>query len=136
MKISSKALRLYAVTDRSWLKENQTLADSVEKAILGGVTIVQLREKNTDFQEQLSLAQELKTVCKKYNVPLIINDSVELALKSGADGVHLGQSDGDIKKAREILGNITVRKSLKDLKLTVLPKVKFSFSVLMKILRE
>ena len=98
MKISSKALRLYAVTDRSWLKENQTLTDSVEKAILGGVTIVQLRE-------QLSLAQELKTVCKKYNVPLIINDSVELALKSGADGIHLGQSDGDIKKAREILGD-------------------------------
>ena len=58
MKISSKALRLYAVTDRSWLKENQTLTDSVEKAILGGVTIVQLREKNTDFEEQLSLAQE------------------------------------------------------------------------------
>ena len=80
------------VTDRSWLKENQTLTDSVEKAILGGVTIVQLREKNTDFEEQLSLAQELKTVCKKYNVPLIINDSVELALKSGADGIHLGQS--------------------------------------------
>lgn len=105
MKISSKALRLYAVTDRSWLKENQTLTDSVEKAILGGVTIVQLREKNTDFEEQLSLAQELKTVCKKYNVPLIINDSVELALKSGADGIHLGQSDGDIKKAREILGD-------------------------------
>ena len=77
----------------------------MEKAILGGVTIVQLREKNTDFEEQLSLAQELKTVCKKYNVPLIINDSVEIALKSGADGVHLGQSDGDIKKAREILGN-------------------------------
>lgn len=51
MKISSKALRLYAVTDRSWLKENQTLTDSVEKAILGGVTIVQLREKNTDFEE-------------------------------------------------------------------------------------
>ena len=77
----------------------------MEKAILGGVTIVQLREKNTDFEEQLSLAQELKTVCKKYNVPLIINDSVELALKSGADGIHLGQSDGDIKKAREILGD-------------------------------
>lgn len=105
MKISSEMLRLYAVTDRSWLKENQTLADAVEQVILGGATIIQLREKNADFKEQLSLALELKKVCEKYNVPLIINDSVELALKSGADGVHLGQDDGDIQKARKILGD-------------------------------
>lgn len=105
MRISSNALRLYAVTDRTWLKKNQTLADAVEKTILGGTTIIQFREKNADFEEQLSLALELKKVCQKYNVPLIINDSVELALKSGADGVHLGQSDGDIKKARKVLGN-------------------------------
>lgn len=105
MKISSEMLRLYAVTDRSWLKENQTLADAVEQAVLGGATIIQLREKNEDFKEQLSLALELKKVCEKYNVPLIINDSVELALKSGADGVHLGQDDGDIQKARKILGD-------------------------------
>lgn len=108
MQISSNALKLYAVTDRTWLKENQTLADAVEKAILGGVTIVQLREKNSDFEEQLSLALELKKVCKKYNIPLIINDSVELTLKSGADGVHLGQSDGDIKNARTILGDSAI----------------------------
>lgn len=105
MKILSDTLRLYAVTDRTWLQENQTLTDAVEKAILGGATIVQLREKNAGFEERLYLALELKKVCKKYNVPLIINDSVELTKKSGADGVHLGQSDGDIKKAREILGN-------------------------------
>ena len=104
MKISSKALRLYAVTDRSWLKENQTLTDSVEKAILGGVTIVQLREKNTDFEEQLSLAQELKTVCKKYNVPLIINDNVDVAKAVNADGVHIGQNDMPAHEARKILG--------------------------------
>lgn len=105
MKISSEMLRLYAVTDRSWLKENQTLADAVEQAVLGGATIIQLREKHADSEEQLSLALELKKACEKYNVPLIINDSVELALKSGADGVHLGQDDGDIQKARKILGD-------------------------------
>lgn len=108
MKISSETLRLYAVTDRSWLKENETLANAVEKAILGGATIIQLREKNIVFEEQLAIAQEVKRVCQKYKVPFIINDSVRLAEISGADGVHLGQNDGDIKKAREILGNSAI----------------------------
>ena len=104
MKIRPGILRLYAVTDRSWLRPGETLADAVEHAINGGATIIQLREKNADKKEKLELALELKQVCRRYGVPLIINDSVSLALASGADGVHLGQDDGDIRKAREILG--------------------------------
>ncbi len=104
MKIRPGILRLYAVTDRSWLQPGETLADAVEQAINGGATIIQLREKNADKKEKLELALELKQVCRRYGVPLIINDSVSLALASGADGVHLGQDDGDIRKAREILG--------------------------------
>ena len=104
MNIDKKTLRLYAVTDRTWL-DGRTLYDDVEKALKGGVTLLQLREKNMSTDDFINSAKEIKSLCEKYNVPLIINDSVEIALKSGADGVHLGQSDGDIKKAREILGN-------------------------------
>ncbi|MGN1481330.1 thiamine phosphate synthase [Porcipelethomonas sp.] len=104
MKLKPEILRLYAVTDRSWLKPGETLEDAVEQAINGGATMIQLREKNSSRKEKLELASELKSVCLRYRVPLIINDSVSLALECGADGVHLGQDDGDIKKAREILG--------------------------------
>jgi len=101
---TDECLRLYAVTDRSWL-HGETLYDQVEKALKGGVTLVQLREKElpeADFEQE---ARELLELCHKYNIYLIINDNVALAAKIGADGVHIGQSDMGVEKAREMLGN-------------------------------
>lgn len=92
---------LYAVTDRSWVGK-QTLYEQVESALKGGVTCVQLREKELDQTAFLEEAVEMKKLCSKYGVPLIINDNVDVALKCGADGVHVGQSDmaeGNVRKA-------------------------------------
>lgn len=92
---------LYAVTDRSWVGK-QTLYEQVESALKGGVTCVQLREKELDQTAFLEEAVEIKKLCSKYGVPLIINDNVDVALKCGADGVHVGQSDmaaGNVRKA-------------------------------------
>ena len=89
MNFTKKSLRLYAVTDRSWL-HGETLYEQVEKALKGGVTLVQLREKElseADFEQE---AKELLELCHKYNVNLIINDNVALAAKVGADGVQDG----------------------------------------------
>ena len=96
-------MRLYAVTDRAWVGE-QTLYEQVECALRGGVTCVQLREKHLDFDAFLAEARELKTLCQRYGVPLIINDSVEIARLSDADGVHVGQSDMQAKDVRDLLG--------------------------------
>jgi len=96
--------KLYAITDRSWLAENESLAEAVEDAILGGATIIQLREKHLDYNELRELALSVQKVCQKYNVPFIINDNVELAAEIDADGVHVGQSDTSVEKARKILG--------------------------------
>lgn len=98
-----KALAVYAVTDRYWLKD-ETLAQVVEKAVLGGTTFVQLREKNATDEEFLQLALDVQKVCKKYNVPFVINDNVELAAKIGADGVHVGQSDMNALDVRALVG--------------------------------
>lgn len=95
---------LYAVTDRSWLK-GKTLAEEVEEAIIGGATFIQLREKNLNFGDFLNEAIEIRRICNKYKIPFVIDDNVEIALKSGADGVHLGQNDMSISEARNILGN-------------------------------
>lgn len=97
------ALRLYAVTDRSWLGGN-TLAAQVELALRGGATLVQLREKELELDQFVSEAVEIKALCDRYGVPLIINDSVEVALRCGAQGVHVGQSDMEAARARELLG--------------------------------
>ena len=93
-------LLLYAVTDRAWLV-NETLYEQVEKALKGGATFVQLREKKFDEESFLQEAIEIKELCKKYNVPFVINDNVDIAIKMDADGVHVGQSDmeaGDVRK--------------------------------------
>lgn len=94
---------LYAITDRSWVG-NQTLEQQVEQAIRGGATIVQLREKNCLPQEKKALALKVQDVCKQYQVPFIVNDDVMLAKEIEADGVHIGQDDMQVQKAREILG--------------------------------
>lgn len=98
-----ETLRLYAVTDRAWTGAH-TLAWQVEQALLGGATCVQLREKALDFDEFLQEAIEIKQVCSRFGVPLIINDNVEVALRSGADGVHVGQEDRCAAEVRALIG--------------------------------
>lgn len=104
MKLDKNSLLLYAVTDRHWLKPEETLVDVVEQAIKGGATFIQLREKNLNEQSFLEEAVELKTLCAKYHVPFVINDNVEIALKIDADGVHVGQSDMETLDVRAKLG--------------------------------
>lgn len=98
-----QAMRLYLVTDRSWLGD-RSLEEDVEKALKGGVTCVQLREKHTPYEEFLALARQMKKLTAKYHVPLLINDNVQIALECDADGVHVGQSDTALSEARKILG--------------------------------
>lgn len=100
MRCAREDLLLYGVTDRSWLKE-ETLYQQVEKALKGGATFIQLREKKLDPENFLREAKELKELCREYKVPFVINDNVEIALAVDADGVHVGQSDmeaGDVRK--------------------------------------
>lgn len=99
MKCDKKHMLLYAVTDRAWLGE-KTLYEQVEEALKGGVTCVQLREKDLDDEAFLEEAKEICTLCRRYSVPFIVNDNVEIAVKCGADGVHVGQEDmaaGDVR---------------------------------------
>ena len=96
-------LSLYAVTDHTWL-EGRTLADVTELALMGGATMVQLREKNLDEADFVREAAELLPLCHRFSVPLIINDNMAVCQKSGADGIHLGQGDMSIREARKILG--------------------------------
>lgn len=103
MNCDKKDLLLYAVTDRSWLN-GETLYNQVEKSLKGGATFIQLREKNLDEEHFLEEAKQLKKLCKKYNVPFVINDNVDIALSIDADGVHVGQSDMEAGNVREKLG--------------------------------
>ena len=92
-------LLLYAVTDRAWVGR-QTLAEQIEDALLGGATMVQLREKELDRPAFVAEAREIKELCRRHGVPLIINDDVDVALESGADGVHVGQADLPVAEIR------------------------------------
>ena len=103
MKCDKKDLLLYAVTDRYWLN-GETLYEQVEKALKGGATFVQLREKELDDDTFLAEAIEIQELCKRYKVPFVINDNVEIARKMNADGVHVGQSDMEAGNVRAILG--------------------------------
>lgn len=98
-----KAMLLYAVTDRSWLGE-QTLYQQVKQALSGGATCIQLREKDLDQEEFLREALEIRDLCRSFDVPFIINDNVELAIQCNADGVHVGQSDMQAGKVRQLIG--------------------------------
>lgn len=103
MKCNREQLLLYAVTDRSHLGE-KSLDTAVEEALEGGVTFLQLREKNLSDEEILAQARALLPLCRAHGVPLIINDSVDIALAAGADGVHVGQEDLEAGMARQKLG--------------------------------
>ena len=96
-------LTLYAVTDRSWLGE-ESLGVQVEKALKGGATFVQLREKHLDGESLLREAREIASLCHIYGVPFVVNDNVEIAIACGADGVHVGQEDMAVPEARRLLG--------------------------------
>ena len=100
MRCKKEDMLLYAVTDRSWLN-GETLYNQVKKALEGGVTFIQLREKELDEKHFLEEAKEIKALCKEYGVPFVINDNVDIAIAADADGVHVGQSDmkaGDVRK--------------------------------------
>ena len=104
MKCDRQTMRLYAVTDRAWVGR-QTLPEQVEAALKGGATCVQLREKELDGAAFLEEAKVLAALCRRYGVPLIINDNVEVALASGADGVHVGQDDLTVEQVRRLAGD-------------------------------
>lgn len=103
MKFDRNSLLLYAVTDRYWLKEH-TLLEEVENTLKGGATFIQLREKNLSEDKFLKEAVEIQALCKKYNVPFVVNDNVDIAISMGADGVHVGQSDMEAGQVRAKLG--------------------------------
>ncbi|MHB1392212.1 MAG: thiamine phosphate synthase [Clostridia bacterium] len=94
---------LYLITDRKVLGDKDLLA-SIEAAIQGGVTLVQLREKDITGHDYYNLAVRVKEIVEKYNVPLIINDRVDIALAVNADGVHLGPEDLPVTVARKLMG--------------------------------
>ncbi len=108
MNITKDELRasmlLYAVTDRMWLKEGESLVSVAETVLKNGATFLQIREKDLDavhFEEE---AEQLKRLCQRYRVPFVVNDSVEIAMQCGADGVHVGQSDIRGRDIRSIIG--------------------------------
>lgn len=102
--MDKELLRLYFVTNRGDQKIEKYTEEVIIPAVEGGVAIVQLREKNLDIAEYTRYAKHLKEALKPYNVPLIINDKVDVCLAAEADGLHLGQEDGDYEHARQVLG--------------------------------
>lgn len=104
MKFDKDSLLLYAVTDRSWLR-GETLYSQVEKALRGGTTMIQLREKEMSEDAFLAEAREIKQLCARYGVPFLINDNVAIAAAVDADGVHVGQSDMEAGDVRRRLGS-------------------------------
>ena len=103
MKCDNKAMVLYAVTDRAWVGK-QSLYEQVESALKGGVTCVQLREKEMEEEAFLAEAMELSALCKRYGVPFFVNDNVEIAVRCGAEGVHVGQEDMEATQVRNKVG--------------------------------
>ena len=104
MKCDKRHMLLYAVTDRAWTGK-QTLYEQVEAALKGGVTCVQLREKELDETAFLQEAKELCALCRRYGVPFLVNDNVEIAIACGADGIHVGQEDMAAGEVRRRVGD-------------------------------
>ena len=100
MKCDKQTMLLYAVTDRAWVGK-MTLMEQVEAVLKNGATCVQLREKDLDEASFLAEAKEMAALCRRYHVPFIVNDNVDIAVACGADGVHVGQEDmaaGDVRR--------------------------------------
>lgn len=103
MRLDKKYMQLYAVTDRAWTG-NKTLYEQIKEALENGVTCVQLREKNLDEASFIEEAKKISVLCRQYNTPFIVNDNVNVAIASNADGIHIGQEDMGLKDVREIVG--------------------------------
>lgn len=99
-----ESMLLYAVTDRAWLKENESLVTVCEKVLKNGATFLQIREKDLDEAAFEKEAAELKQLCASYHTPFVVNDSVEIAMEIDADGVHVGQSDIKGRDIRSMIG--------------------------------
>ncbi|NDL67435.1 thiamine phosphate synthase [Anaerotalea alkaliphila] len=107
-KVSKEDMRLYVVTDRSWLGTGgrpDTLEAQVEEALAGGATFLQLREKGADRENFLDTARKLKALAAGHRIPFVVNDDLEVAKAADADGVHLGQGDASPEEARILLGS-------------------------------
>ncbi|MCH4153816.1 MAG: thiamine phosphate synthase [Mageeibacillus sp.] len=104
MRLDKKSLLVYLVTDSRWL-EGRSLESQVEQAIEGGVSFVQLRQKDKSGAELADFAKNTQEVCRRHGVPFVINDDVDAAFLCGSDGVHVGQSDRCVADARAILGD-------------------------------
>ena len=103
MRIQRENLLLYAVTDQAWVGR-QTLLEQIEDALRGGATCVQLREKSLEKEAFTAEARAVLALCRRYGAPLIINDRVDVALESGADGVHVGIEDAPVAEIRQRTG--------------------------------
>ena len=103
-KVLAESLLVYAVTDRHWTGK-KNLLQQTEEALEGGTTFVQIREKELNEEDFEAEAKELQHLCKKYNVPFVVNDNVELAIRINADGVHVGQSDMNAQDVRSLIGS-------------------------------
>lgn len=115
MKNKNLDLSLYVITDENLIKKD--IGKAVEKAIKGGATVIQYRAKNKNSKSMYKEALEIKKVCEKYQIPLIINDRVDIAVAVDADGVHVGQEDLDVEVVRRIIGfNKIVGLSTKNIK--------------------
>lgn len=99
-----RAMLLYAITDRSWLKEGESLTDVCREVLDNGATFLQIREKDLDKENFEKEAAELKKLCEKYRVPFVVNDNIQIALDIDADGVHVGQSDIKGRDIRSLIG--------------------------------
>ena len=99
----AKSLLLYAVTDRHWLGD-RTLYDVVRESLDGGVTFLQLREKDLDDENFYEEAVKLQAMAAEYGVPFVVNDNVDIAVRMNADGVHVGQSDMEAGDVRALIG--------------------------------
>lgn len=99
-----RAMLLYAITDRSWLKQGESLTDVCREVLENGATFLQIREKDLDEKNFEKEAAELKSLCEKYRVPFVVNDNVQIALDIDADGVHVGQSDIKGRDIRSLIG--------------------------------
>ena len=103
MRLDKKYMQLYAVTDRAWTG-NKTLYEQIKEALENGVTCVQLREENLDEASFIEEAKKISVLCRQYNTPFIVNDNVNVAIASNADGIHIGQEDMGLKDVRKIVG--------------------------------
>jgi len=109
MKFTKKEIKesmlLYAITDRTWLKEDESLVSVCKQVIENGASFLQLREKGLDEELVLQEAVKLQELCQNYNVPFVVNDNVDIAIKMNADGVHVGRDDIKGRDIRKLIGN-------------------------------